>query len=95
MGLIFKITYHELVVQDDIPKLALEWRSRIKKSIEDRLMRESEVFGKPLRQSLKGYRKLRVGDYRVVFRIEKKNVKILMIQHCSIVYDNAKTRIRR
>jgi mRNA interferase RelE/StbE len=93
MGLIFRIIYHELVAQDDIPKLAIEWRKRIKKTIEDRLTREPEVFGKPLRQSLKGYRKLRVGDYRVIFRIEKKDVKILMIQHRSIVYENASERL--
>jgi len=46
-------------------------------------MGEPELYGKPLRRSLKGYRKLRVGDYRVIFRIEKHFIKIFVIQHRS------------
>ncbi|MDP3997816.1 MAG: type II toxin-antitoxin system RelE/ParE family toxin [bacterium] len=51
------------------------------------------LYGKPLRRSLKGYRKLHVGDYRVIFRIAGHAVKILIIQHCSRVYDVAPKRL--
>ncbi|MBI4050751.1 MAG: type II toxin-antitoxin system RelE/ParE family toxin [Candidatus Doudnabacteria bacterium] len=85
----FKIVYHHLVVSDDIPKLSSEWKEKIRHAIEGRLMTHPDLYGKPLRRSLKGYRKLRVGDYRVIFRIEKAIVKILAIQHRSIVYDKA------
>ncbi|MDP3792165.1 MAG: type II toxin-antitoxin system RelE/ParE family toxin [bacterium] len=45
-----------------------------------------------MRRSLKGYRKLRVGDYRVIFKIEQKTVKVLIIGHGSVVYDKISKR---
>ena len=89
----FEIIYHPLVVRDDIPKLSAEWKIKIKKAIEQRLTTHPETYGKPLRRSLKGYRKLRVGDYRVIFLLEKNTVKILVVQHRSIVYDRINKRI--
>ena len=91
--MIFDILYHEAVVKDDIPKLALLWKVKIKTAIENKLTAHPELFGKPLRTSLKGYRELRVGDYRVIFRIERMAVKILVIQHRSVVYKTTNKRI--
>ena len=93
MAMTFEIVYHHLVVSNDIPKLPPPWREQVRRAIEDKLTTRPEVFGKPLRRSLKGYRKLRVGDYRVVFRIEKQKVKIFVIQHRSIAYTSAAKRI--
>ena len=89
----FEIVYHHLVVSSDIPKLPPPWREQVRRAIEDKLTTRPEVFGKPLRRSLKGYRKLRVGDYRVIFRIEERIVKVLVIQHRSIAYTNVVKRI--
>lgn len=86
MGLIFDIQYHETVVKEDVPKLSSDWKAKIKSAIKNKLSEHPEIFGKPLRKSLKGYRKLRVGDYRVIFRIEEKTIKIFAIQHRSIIY---------
>ncbi len=82
----FTVVYHEAVVKSDIPKLSSEWRKTIKLAIEEKLTIQPEVFGKPLRRSLKGYRKLRVGDYRVIFRIKGNTIVILLIAHRSLVY---------
>ena len=89
----FKILYHEAVVSQDIPKISKEWRTNIEKNIEDKLTSHPETFGKPLRSSLKGYRKLRVGDYRIIFRIERNTIKIFAIKHRSVVYETIKKRI--
>lgn len=89
----FEIRYHEAAVSEDIPKLSKEWRDAIKVAIETKLTTHPEVFGKPLRHSLKGYRKLRVGDYRIVFRIEKQTVKVFIIQHRSVVYKMLEKRV--
>ncbi|PIT92480.1 MAG: type II toxin-antitoxin system RelE/ParE family toxin [Candidatus Harrisonbacteria bacterium CG10_big_fil_rev_8_21_14_0_10_42_17] len=86
MEIEFRIQYHSKVISDDIPKLPPVWKRKIKKAIEEKLTVKPEVFGKPLRKSLKGYRKLRVGDYRVIFRIEKRTVKIFVIQHRKEIY---------
>jgi mRNA interferase RelE/StbE len=89
----FVIEYHIDVVKKDIPKLSKREKEQIKLAIEDKLTENPYIFGIPLRRSLKGYRKLRVGDYRIVFCIEKSKVKIFLIQHRSIVYKYAKKRI--
>jgi len=47
----------------------------IKRVIEERLTIDPIGFDKPLRYSLK----LRIGDYRVVFRIEQKNKIIIIV----------------
>ncbi|MBI4090698.1 MAG: type II toxin-antitoxin system RelE/ParE family toxin [Candidatus Komeilibacteria bacterium] len=89
----FAISYHTDVVAHDIPKLSESDRKRIKQAIETKLTENPEIFGKPLRRSLKGYRKLRVGDYRVIFRIEGTSVKIFVIQHRSIIYKKTDQRL--
>ena len=83
----FTILYHPDVIEKDIPKLSKRDKERIKKAIEAKLTKAPEKFGKPLRRSLNGYRKLRVGDYRIIFRIEGQNVKLFVIQHRSVVYE--------
>ena len=49
------------------------------------------AFGKPLRYSLKGHRRLRVSDYRIVYRIESQTntVIIIAIKHRKDVYLDA------
>ena len=50
-------------------------------------MTEPEKYGEPLRRTLKGYRKLRVGYYRIVYEIENQYIFILGIAHRKIVYE--------
>ena len=89
----FEIVYHSEVVRRDIPKLSAPVRTRIRHSIETRLSTQPDLYGKPLRRSLHGYHKLRVGDYRVIFTIDDAQVKILMIAHRSIVYRDVAKRV--
>ena len=89
----FAILYHERVVHEDIPRIPKNWRDNIRRVIEERLMTQPDLYSKPLRRSLKGYRKLRVGDYRVIFRINEQAIMILIIQHRSVVYDEVSHRI--
>ena len=88
----FSIVYHHLVVSHDIPELSKDWKEKIKRAIEERLTAHPDLYSKPLRRSLKGYRKLRVGDYRVIFKIEKNTVKIFIIQRRSVVYKEMEKR---
>ncbi|OGG93002.1 hypothetical protein A2609_02105 [Candidatus Kaiserbacteria bacterium RIFOXYD1_FULL_47_14] len=86
MALEFTIVYQLAVTQEDIPRITEAWRDKIKSAIEDKLVTHPDMYGKPLRRSLRGYRKLRVGDYRIVFRIDVARVKIFAIAHRSVVY---------
>jgi mRNA-degrading endonuclease RelE of RelBE toxin-antitoxin system len=47
-------------------------------------------LGKPLRYSLKGHRRIRIGDYRIVYRVEPKSrtVLIVAIKHRKDIYEN-------
>jgi len=74
----YRIEYLESVVRQDIPKLSRDVRNRIRKAIEQKLASHPIEFGKPLRYSLKGARRLRVGDWRVVYTIESPDVVLIV-----------------
>lgn len=77
----FQIHYHPAVRKKDIPALSKDARDMIRRAIEQRLTTAPHEYGQPLRKTLKGYWKLRVADYRVVFRIEGNVVIVLVIRH--------------
>ncbi len=89
----FRVLYHYLVVRNDIPRLPTVWQKNVRRAIESKLTAKPDMYGKPLRRSLKNYRKLRVGDYRIIFRIEGNTVKIFAIQHRSVIYSVAEKRL--
>jgi mRNA interferase RelE/StbE len=89
----FKVLYVKEVVNEGLPSMLEPWKSDIKKAIESKLMTRPEVYSRPLRRSLKGYRKLKVGEYRVILRIEEETIMIFAIQHRSKVYDSANKRL--
>ncbi|HCG76959.1 MAG: type II toxin-antitoxin system RelE/ParE family toxin [bacterium (Candidatus Ratteibacteria) CG_4_10_14_3_um_filter_41_18] len=78
--------YHPDVEKEDLPKIPKNLQARIKKAIELRLLQDPASSGEPLRKSLKGHRKLRVGNYRVIYRIEESTVFIFKIGHRKEVY---------
>lgn len=86
---LYRIEYLESVVDEDIPRLPKSVRSLIKRAIEERLAIDPVGLGKPLRYSLKGHRRLRVGDYRIVYRIDQDErlVTIVVIKHRRDVYE--------
>ena len=83
----YTVTYHPSVKEKDLPKLDIIIKTRIKKAIETKLMTAPDQYGAPLRRTLKSYWKLRVGDYRVVFKIKGNEIVILAILHGKDVYD--------
>jgi len=88
----YTLRYHPRVADDDLPKITAQARGRIARSIESRLTTSPERFGVPLSGSLRGYWKLRVGDYRVVFKVSAAEVWILAILHRKDVYGRAARR---
>ena len=66
---------------------------RVRTAIEHRLGTEPHQYGEPLRKTLQGYWKLRVGDYRVVFKIVGEEVWILGIIHRKKVYEAIEKRV--
>lgn len=85
----YQIEYLDNVISEDIPKLPKTIKIRIKKAIETRLTIDPVGLGKPLRYSFAGHRRIRVGDYRIIYRIDPKKevVTIVFIKHRKDVYD--------
>ena len=90
----FTVKYHPDVKRNDLPSINTKMRERIRRTIETRLMTAPQEYGLPLRKNLGGYWKLRVGDYRVVFKIEGEIVFVLAIRHRSHVYEDVTARIK-
>ena len=77
--------YHPEVARD-IAGFPKNIKDRIRTAIEERLILDPVRFGEPLRRSLAGFRKLRVGDYRVTCQVQGSTVIILKIGHRKEVY---------
>lgn len=90
----YTVKYHPDVKSVDLPPINLKMRERIRRAIESRLMTAPQEYGLPLRKTLRGYWKLRVGDYRVVFKVEGEVVYVLGIRHRKNIYDDVPGRIR-
>lgn len=89
----FELRYHPDVKAVDIPLLNEKLKIRIKNAIETRLATAPHQYGEPLRKTLKGYWKLRAGDYRVVFKIMENEVRIFGIIHRKDVYGQIGKRV--
>jgi mRNA interferase RelE/StbE len=88
----YRLFYHADVKKSDLPKIDNKNKTMIKRAIEERLATQPEIYGKPLQRSLKGYWKLRVGDYRVVFKISEYDIFILGIMDRKNVYSQIEKR---
>lgn len=52
----------------------------LKKVIEEKLSQDPFRFGKPLRNTLKNTRSLRVGKYRIVYEIKENELVVLVLK---------------
>ncbi len=86
----YEIQYYDIVVRRHIPALPKTMRKRIADAIIARLAVDPVSYGKPLRGSLKGHRRMRVGDYRVIYRIEvdAQCIHIVAIAHRKDIYED-------
>jgi len=64
----------------DLKALSSDTLFLIRRAIEEKLMIDSLKFGVPLRRSLKGLMKLRVGDHRIIYKVQKRKVIVFVIK---------------
>ncbi len=83
--MLYQIFYHP-EIKNDVAKFPQNVKDRIQRAIEERLLVHPTHFGIPLRRSLQGYHKMRVGDYRIIFKMGHDNIIVLMIGHRKDVY---------
>lgn len=89
----YQLYYHPDIKKKDLPEIPRNIQNRIRKAIEERLLTDPDKYGQPLRRGLYGYRKLRVGDYRVIYKVEKKDILIFKIGHRKEVYHRVHLRL--
>ncbi len=89
----YEVVYHH-EIPNDLANIPVNIKKRIQKAIESRLLGDPINYGLPLRKSLHGHRKLRVGDYRVIYRIDGEKIIVLKIGHRRDVYPKTLSRIK-
>ncbi|HSO67687.1 MAG TPA: type II toxin-antitoxin system RelE/ParE family toxin [Desulfatirhabdiaceae bacterium] len=89
----FVLRYHPDVCYIDLPLIDNRMKHRIKKAIEERLCVSPQDYGFPLRKTLKCYWKMRVGDYRIVFRVVENEIRILGVRNRKDVYQKIPDRL--
>ncbi len=82
----FAVLYQPDCLEKDIPKLDRSLLKRIRRTIEERLSVAPADFGKPLRHTSEGLWSLRVGDWRVIYKISGNEIWVLRIGHRREVY---------
>ncbi|MBU0464841.1 MAG: type II toxin-antitoxin system RelE/ParE family toxin [Proteobacteria bacterium] len=74
----WEIIYHK-DVDEDLESVGPAAARRIILTINEKLTKAPEKFGAPLSNNLKNFRKLRIGDFRVVYQVFNKKVIIFIL----------------
>ena len=77
----FRINHDLRALRKDIEKIPPANRVQIQRAINERLMVDPVGLGKPLTGEFKGLYRLRVGDWRVIYKIEGYDVIIRSIKN--------------
>jgi mRNA interferase RelE/StbE len=88
----FVVLYHP-DIPDDLSLINRNIQVRIEASIAGRLVMAPQSYGKPLAASLSGYWKMRVGDYRVIYKVVKSEIWVLGIINRRDVYQEIIKRL--
>ena len=95
----WQVEIHPPVWEEDFAALDRSIQQRITKAIRKKLSINPQAFGKALSGPLKGYWRLRVDDYRVIYRIEEHRVTVVVIKvgmrRDARVYTEAIPRLRK
>ena len=95
----WQVEIHPLVWEEDFAKLDPQARLLITRAIRKKLTTNPTEFGKPLSGPLRGYWRLRVDAYRVLYRIEQQRLLVLVIKagmrRDAEIYTDAIPRLRK
>ena len=83
----FSLIWHEKVLKD-FESINAEDAGRIKKRIKKGLALNPETLGKPLKGIFKGLFSYRIGDYRVIYTLDRteNTIRILHVKHRKEAY---------
>ena len=90
----YEVLFHA-EFEDDLRRVPRNMSGRILDAIVERLGSAPNRYGQRLRQSLRGHWKMRVGDYRVVYEIVGRTVRVYGVMHRRDVYTRIEGRSGR
>lgn len=74
------IKIHPLVLQEDFKKIDLPQQKTILRVIQKKLSLDPQAYGQPLTGEFSNYWRLRVQDYRVIYRFVKEEIVVLVVK---------------
>lgn len=77
--ILYIIEYSLRAQKKDLPFINSPYRETIEKKIKMKLSTDPYKHGEPLTGALKGQWRMRVGGYRVIYEINDKQIKVLII----------------
>ena len=93
----WQVLYHP-EVEEDLISVGHGAARRIVKAIDKKLTTEPLKFGDPLSGNLGMFRKLRIGDYRVVYQVTQNKVTVYVLavgpRRDKEVYQEAVSRLK-
>ncbi|MDD2935108.1 MAG: type II toxin-antitoxin system RelE/ParE family toxin [Candidatus Pacebacteria bacterium] len=91
----YEIFFEPVVISEDLKLIGKKDKERIKKAINVKITSHPDLYSLPLRRPLDGYRKLRVGKYRIIFKLnEKKKICLIIgIRHRENIYSITEKRL--
>lgn len=76
----YLIEFTKKVKEQQLSKIPKTMRQRVLKAIESRLTISPNDVGKPLVKEWREHRRIRVGDYRVIYRVFEDRVLVLIVE---------------
>ena len=76
----WQIKIHRLVLESDFKNIPFLQQKFILNAVQKKLSLDPQAYGKPLRGEFSRYWRLRVEDYRVIYRILHEEVLVLVVK---------------
>lgn len=80
MSPLWNVKLHRLVISEDFKSIDPHSQRLILREIRKKLAVDPKAYGNSLTGEFKGYWKLRVGDFRVIYKIKEKEIVVLVIK---------------
>ena len=80
MNTVWTVKIHKLILSEDFKSISQENQRFILRHIRKKLTVDPLNYGKPLTGELKGYWRLRAGDFRIIYKINQNDVEVLVVK---------------
>lgn len=80
MNTVWTVKIHKLVLSEDFKSISSENQRFIFQNIRKKLTLDPLNYGKSLTGELKGYWRLRAGDFRIIYKINQNDIEVLVVK---------------